>query len=285
MMNNRSIRPVLGFLFSAGIVLSSCTPEDEEESLTIAVAGNFSTTMDAILTEYRKSTTAPVRSAAASTGKLYAQIISGAPYDIFFSADTEHVQLLLEREIGLRDSVFIYGVGKLVLWYGARGIGERIGESAEGGAGNLHTRSPPPPSPKGPGSGDSPPGALSALQSGYFNYLAVPNPRLAPYGRAAEETLRGLGYWDALGDKLVFGESVDQAFQFVQSGGARLGFAAMSQLIHRGGPASRHWIVPQELYSPIRQAAIILKEGDAARNFMDFVRSEPVRRLIAENGY
>lgn len=283
MMNNRSIRPVLGFLFSAGIVLSSCTPE--EESLTIAVAGNFSTTMDAILTEYRKSTTAPVRSAAASTGKLYAQIISGAPYDIFFSADTEHVQLLLEREIGLRDSVFIYGVGKLVLWYGARGINERIGESAEGGAGNLHTRGPPPPSPKGPGSGDSPPGALSALQSGDFNYLAVPNPRLAPYGRAAEETLRGLGYWDALGDKLVFGESVDQAFQFVQSGGARLGFAAMSQLIHRGGPAPRHWIVPQELYSPIRQAAIILKDGDAARNFMDFVRSEPVRRLIAENGY
>ena len=281
MMNNRSIRPVLGFLFSAGIVLSSCTPE--EESLTIAVAGNFSTTMDAILTEYRKSTTAPVRSAAASTGKLYAQIISGAPYDIFFSADTEHVQLLLEREIGLRNSVFIYGVGKLVLWYGARGINERIGESAEGGAGR--TRSPPPPSPKGTGSGDSPPGALSALQSGDFNYLAVPNPRLAPYGRAAEETLRGLGYWDALGDKLVFGESVDQAFQFVQSGGARLGFAAMSQLIHRGGPASRHWIVPQELYSPIRQAAIILKDGDAARNFMDFVRSEPVRRLIAENGY
>lgn len=283
MMNNRSIRPVLGFLFSAGIALSSCTPE--EESLTIAVAGNFSTTMDAILTEYRKSTTTPVRTAAASTGKLYAQIISGAPYDIFFSADTEHVQLLLEREIGLRDSMFIYGVGKLVLWYGARGINERVGESAEGGAGNLHTRGPPPPSPKGPGSGDSPPGALSALQSGDFNYLAVPNPRLAPYGRAAEETLRGLGYWDALGDKLVFGESVDQAFQFVQSGGARLGFAAMSQLIHRGGPASRHWIVPQELYSPIRQAAIILKDGDAARNFMDFVRSEPVRRLIAENGY
>ena len=283
MMNNRSIRPVLGFLFSAGIALSSCTPE--EESLTIAVAGNFSTTMDAILTEYRKSTTTPVRSAAASTGKLYAQIISGAPYDIFFSADTEHVQLLLEREIGLRDSMFIYGVGKLVLWYGARGINERVGESPEGGAGNLHTRGPPPPSPKGPGSGDSPPGALSALQSGDFNYLAVPNPRLAPYGRAAEETLRGLGYWDALGDKLVFGESVDQAFQFVQSGGARLGFAAMSQLIHRGGPASRHWIVPQELYSPIRQAAIILKDGDAARNFMDFVRSEPVRRLIAENGY
>ena len=290
--------------WAAAAALLSCTDGGRGGGggggLRVAAAGNFSTAMKQILGDYLTDAAVPAEAVFASTGKLYAQIVSGAPYDVFFSADTEHVRLLAEAGIGRKDSIFIYGTGRLVLWDG-RSTGENSGtgddrstgdsrdrDNGRDGLGGSHANAP-----------------LAALQAGDFDYLAIANPLLAPYGRAAEEALRGLGYWSSIQDKLVLGESVDQAFQFVHSGSAQLGFAAMSQFIHpaarqgdrqndrRGGPRSalqittntKHWVVPQELYAPIRQAAVILNDTTAARDFMDFVRSQRGRQIIAENGY
>ena len=223
------------------------------EEIHIAVASNFTATMRILAERYEKQSGHSVVLLPGSTGKHYAQIMHGAPFDAFFAADAERPALLEAGGRSLPGSRFTYAIGRLVLW------------------------SPDPELVDGDG---------AVLQSRAFRRLAIANPRLAPYGRAAQQFLESRRLWESLQPKLVRGENIGQAFQFVASGNAELGFVALSQLIqsdrHKRGSM---WRIPEDLYAPIEQQAVLLTQDPAAQAFMDFVQGEPARAIIRAHGY
>ena len=219
----------------------------------VAVASNFADALAAIAGRFETTTGQRVTLSSGSTGKHYAQIRNGAPFDAFFAADAQRPRLLEEEGLALPGSRFTYALGRLVLW-----------------------------SPE-PGYVDP---EAAVLARGSFRHLAIANPRLAPYGKAAQEVLQALGLWEQLGPRLVRGENISQAYQFVASGNAALGFVACSQVQRPGQPLrGSMWEVPQALYTPIRQQAVLLKDDAVARSFMAFVRSEPALNIIRDYGY
>ena len=237
---------VILVIFSASLSLGS--------TIQIAVASNFAPAARQIGTQFEAETGHRVVLVAGSTGKHYAQIRKGAPFDLFFAADSHRPALLEEEGFGVPGSRFTYAVGKLVLW-----------------------SSKP----------DRPVAGAEALESQEFRYLAIANPKLAPYGQAARQVLVSLGIWEALQGRLVFGENVGQAFHFVSSGNAELGFVALSQLSRSSSaiqPGS-HWRVEVDLYDPIEQQALLVVESSAAQSFVDFVKSARGRSLIESFGY
>lgn len=228
--------------------------------IQIAVASNFMATMHEIVAEFKKETGHNVRLVAGSSGKFYAQIKHGAPFLAFFSADETKPRQLERDGLAVPGTRFTYATGRLALW-----------------------------SPQ--------PGFIVAehkvLQESAFGRLAIANPLHAPYGAAALEVLQRLGLADRLRGKLVQGENIAQAYQFVESGNAGLGFVALSQLMTRGMlKTGSVWIVPAELHRPIRQDAVLLQAGaadseqaTAARELLHFVRSATARSIIAAHGY
>jgi molybdate transport system substrate-binding protein len=179
--------------------------------------------------------------------------VGGAPYDAFLAADTLRPALLEGRGLGAGDGRFTYATGRLVLWSPRPAVVDPEGE---------------------------------VLRSGRFRHLSLANPKLAPYGRAARQVLEAFGVWDKLSRRIVRGENVGQAFQFVASGNAQLGFVASSQLARAGGDIEGSWwVVPDSLYSPIQQQAILLNDTEAARAFLSLVRSNVGRNIIREFGY
>jgi molybdate transport system substrate-binding protein len=230
---------------------AAAVPADD---ILVAVAANFATTLDEIATAFAERTGKAITVVAGSTGKHYAQIRNGAPFDIFLGADIEHARRLEIEGLALEGSRFTYAHGVLVLW--------------------------------------SPDGQLvdaraTVLSGGTFRHLAIANPDLAPYGAAAREALVELGHWGALESRIVRGESIGQAFQFVASGAAQMGFVAQSQITEPDGgmrPGSL-WTVPQELYTPIEQQAVLLSELPAARTFVEFLAGDEARAIIQRRGY
>ena len=221
--------------------------------IRVAVASNFSRAMAAIADQFEKESEHTVKLSFGSTGKHYAQIVNGAPFDAFFAADVKRPELLENDGRGMAGSRFTYAVGKLILW-----------------------------SPK-PDLVDS---RADTLKQRTFRYLAIANPRLAPYGVAARQVLQSLELWQDMQGRLVRGENIGQAFQFVASGNAELGFVARSQVRYLGQEATGSaWAVPQTLYDPIEQQAVLLSDKQAARAFMSFMRSEEVIRIIRDHGY
>jgi molybdate transport system substrate-binding protein len=215
--------------------------------LKVAVAANFVAPMAELAASFEAATEHTVVLVPGSSGRLYAQIRQGAPYDVFFSADRERVERLVEEGPAVPGSAFVYARGRLVLWSAdaARSVD------------------------------------ATTLTAGAFRRLAVANPRLAPYGAAAEETLRALGRWDALEPRLVRGESVTQTFQFVASGAAELGLVAKSQVLAAGGAA---WEMPAELHRPIEQAAVALRAVAGALDLLQHVR-EQGGEVLRRHGY
>jgi molybdate transport system substrate-binding protein len=194
---------------------------------------------------------------AGSTGKLYAQIVNGAPFDVFLAADQNRPRQLEETAHGVSGSRFTYAVGRLSLWSKDR---NRV--SIDG---------------------------IDTLRAADFRALAIANPALAPYGAAAEETLRALRVWQVLKPKIVMGESIGQAHAMVATGNAELGIIASSYIMgpsHRDGGSL--WAVPAHLHGPIRQDVVMLRHGKdnpAAAAFMAFLRSETARQAISAFGY
>ena len=223
---------------------------------TVAVAANFAAPAKVLAEQFSRETGHKIVLSTGSTGKFFAQIKSGAPFDVLLSADQATPQRLEAEKLAVAASGFTYAVGRLVLW------------------------SPLP-------SGVDDRGAV--LRAGHFKRLALANPKLAPYGAAAQQVLEHLGLWAAVQPKLVIGENIAQTFQFVASGNAELGFVALSQT--REGdkpPAGSHWLVPASLYAPIRQDAVLLARGEAngaAREFVAFLRSNAARDVIRAYGY
>jgi molybdate transport system substrate-binding protein len=223
------------------------------DEIKVAVASNFRPAMTAAVARFEEASGHHALLIPGSTGKHYAQIVNGAPFDAFFAADLQRPQLLESEQRIVPGSRFTYAVGTLVLWSPTESLVD-------------------------------PDGAV--LRAATFDHLAIANPELAPYGTAARQVLRALGLWQALAGQLVRGENINQAFQFVVSGNAQLGFVARAQLVNpdRSWHGST-WEPPQSLYDPIEQQAVLLRDTPAGRAFMLFMRSQEAGALIRRYGY
>ena len=219
----------------------------------VAVAANFAPPLQALGEAFSKQTTHKLLASPGSTGKLYAQIMNGAPFDVFLSADDGAPKRLEDEKRAVSGSRFTYALGRLVLWSSQDGLVDPGGE---------------------------------VLKSDRFGKLAMANPRLAPYGGAARQVMEKLGVWAALQGRLVQGENIAQTVQFIASGNAELGFVALSQLA--SPRAGSRWIVPSELHAPIRQDAVLLgraRSNPAARAFLEYLRGAEAKQRIRAFGY
>ena len=237
-------------LFAAGPL-----PAGAGEAL-IAVAANFSETMDELRARFEASAGHRLRITLGSTGRLYAQIVNGAPYDALLAADQSYPRRLEDEGLAVSGSRFTYATGRLALW------------SAD------------------PGRIDD---GVGVLASGDFRALAITNPDVAPYGAAARRVLEELDLDEGLRGRIVVGQNVAQTYSMVATRSAELGFVALSHVVaQRNGAAGSHWEVPGALHEPIRQDAVLLARAEsnpAARAFLDYLRSPEARALIARHGY
>jgi len=240
-------------LLLAGLLLSVSA---YAETVQVAVAANFTAPMQQIAADFEKDTGHKAVLSFGATGKFYAQITNGAPFEVFLSADDE-TPAKLEKELLIAPhSRFTYAIGKLVLWSAQDGYVDAKGE---------------------------------ILKNGEFKHLSLANPKTAPYGAAAIEVLKKLSAFERVEARIVQGENIAQAHQFVATGNAELGFVALSQVYKDGKITSGSaWIVPTTLYAPIRQDAAILAKGlhnPAAKALADYLKSDKARAVIKSYGY
>ena len=225
----------------------------QAEDVTVAVAANFAWPMAELEAVFAASGQHQVTVVGGSTGQLYAQIVNGAPYDVFLAADRARPEQLAQA--GLGDAPFTYALGRLALWTKDPELTRNL--------------------------------TLDVLANGGFRRLALANPRLAPYGVAAREALEFMGLWESAQSKIVLGENIGQTFAMVETRNAELGLVALSAVTAYAGTAA-HITVPLEFHGPIRQDAIQLTRGrdnPAAQAFVNFLRHPEARRIIAEAGY
>jgi molybdate transport system substrate-binding protein len=238
------------------LTLITSTAARADEAL-IAVAANFAGAVEAINAEFAKETGHTLKITTGSTGKLYAQISEGAPFTILLSADAKTPAKLEEEGKAVAGTRFTYAVGRLSLW-----------------------------SPDANRIGSDPKAALTAAGT---LHVAIANPDLAPYGVAAREALTALGLWDEIQPKIVMGENIGQTFSMVDSGAAEMGFIATSAVLVPGQEAKgSRYDIPQELFKPIRQDAILLKAGEsnaAAKAFIDYLKGARAKSIAQSFGY
>lgn len=225
-------------------------------TVQVAVASNFAGAMQQIAKAFQQDTGHEVIIMAAGTGKLYAQIRNGAPFEVLLSADDKTPAKLEAEGLAAPGTRFTYALGKLVLWSAQPNTVDREGK---------------------------------ILRSEHFAHISLGNPKTVPYGQAAVEVLRHLGLFEALEPKFVLGENVAHAQQFVASGNAELGFVAKSGVYKDGQlTGGSAWWIPDSLYSPIRQDAVLLKKGEnnpAAKALLEYLRSAPARAIMNSLGY
>jgi len=229
-----------------------------DEALIIAVASNFRSTAEKIAEAFTNEIGIPVRLSSGSTGKLYAQIVNGAPYDIFLAADTARPRLLEEAGDAIDGSLIAYAIGKLAL---------------------ISTD----PALKGQS-------CLGVLKSGSYRRIAIANPETAPYGAAAKAYLVAEGIWEQAVPRMIMGESISQTFQFAATANATLGIVATSQLTDGEVPVNVvcRWPIDTPEDAAVIQAGVILTRTDnlgAARSFMIFLGSATAKALIGSYGY
>lgn len=225
------------------------------ESVLVAVAANFIPPFREIAIEFERSSGHRVRVVPGSSGNFYAQIKNGAPFDLFFSADVERPKVLEEEGLGVQGSRVTYAIGHLVLW----SPHSDLLKGAE---------------------------TLSAQQ---FKHLAMANPKTAPYGAAAMQTMQKLGVWDKLQPRIVMGENLGQTMGFIESGNAELGFVSLSQALDpKLKIKGARWEVPTDLHDPIRQDVLLLvkgKDNPAATALLEFVKYPKAKEIIERYGY
>ncbi len=218
----------------------------------VAVAANFTEPAREIAALFKQKTGHEAVLIFGSSGAFFSQITHGAPFQVFLSADEERPRAAVEQGFAIADSRFTYAIGKLALW-------SRVLDVTDGKA---------------------------ILAGGNFSKIAIANPNSAPYGTAAVETMKALGVFDALQSKLVQGNSIAQAFQFIDTRNAELGFVALAQL--HGVSEGTQWLVPENLHSPIRQDAVLLKsaaDDEPSKAFLAFLRGPEARAIIESFGY
>lgn len=252
-IKNDSVTVLMRFLFLLVLMLPNVATSAE---INVAVASNFTHVFKKIAALFEADSGHKVNLSIASSGKHYAQIRYGAPFHLFLSADQEKPVALEQSGLVVTGSRFTYAIGKLVLV--------------------AAKRAPEEPS-------------QSILMSGSFERIAIANPKLAPYGKAAEETLRTLDLWGANQTKLVMGENIAQTYQFLNTGNVDLAFISVSQLLENSLiDVQEVWEIPASMYTPIRQDAVLLKSAEdlpAAMEFYKFLKNEKVVRMIESFGY
>jgi molybdate transport system substrate-binding protein len=222
------------------------------DEVNVAVAANFTDAAKEIGQAFKAKTGDDAVFSFGSSGALYTQISQGAPFQVFLSADAARPKKAVDEGFGVTGSNFTYAVGKLVLWSKKPGVA--TGEDA--------------------------------LKNAAINKVAICDPKAAPYGQAAVETMQSLKLYDTLQPKLVQGANITQAFQFVDTGNAEIGFVALSQVV--GKTEGSQWMVPQDLYKPIKQDAVLLNKGadsKAAKDFIDFLKGPEAAAIIKKYGY
>lgn len=225
-------------------------------TVLVAVASNFSKPMTEIAAEFEKATGHSAKLSFGSSGKFVSQLENGAPFEVLLSADDKGPQKLEQAGLAVPNSHFTYALGKLVLWSATPGYVDDQGK---------------------------------ILSTGGFKHLALADPKLAPYGAAAVQVLKGLNLQDKLSPLFVLGENIAQTHQFVSTGNAELGFVALSQVIDNGKIAGGSgWAIPADLYEPIRQDAVLLTlgaENTAAIALLNYLKSAPALAIIEKYGY
>ena len=235
-----------------GALLAALSSSAEAAETNVAVAANFTEPAKEIAALFKQKTGDEAILSFGASGGFFTQIAHDAPYKVFLSADQDRPKAAVEQGFAVPGTVFTYAIGKLVLW--SKVVDVTSGEAA--------------------------------LKAGAFSKLSIANPAAAPYGLAAIETMKALGLYDALQPKIVQGASIAQAFGFVDTKNAEVGFVALSQL-YRSTDGTR-WIVPQSLYTPIRQDAVLLKKGEndeASKAFLAFLKGPEARTIIERFGY
>ena len=233
-------------------LLISLTPAHAGQA-HIAVAANFTATLNALVKQFEAGSEHRILISSGSTGKLYAQIKNGAPFDILLAADSERPQLLEQEKLAVPGSRFTYAAGRLVLWSLQAALVDQQG---------------------------------AALTQMRFKHLAIANPKTAPYGVAAREALEKMGLWQQVQPRLVQGEDIGQTFQFVASGNAELGLVALAQA--KSAQQGAYWVVPPAYYQPIAQQAVLLekaRDNAAARDFLAFLKTPAAGLIIERFGY
>jgi len=236
-------------------VLTLVSAFSQAAEVRVAVAANFLATLKVLAPIYEKQSGDKLLISGGSSGKLYAQIVNGAPYDVLLSADTHYPQQLVAAGKAEEQSGFVYATGRLVLWRR-----------------------------------DAKPVDENSLQSADVVRIALANPKTAPYGAAAQQTLQRLGVLQKLQPKLVMGESVGQTFQFVATGNAQLGFIALSQVLNPNNRFNKteYWLVPSEYYGKLEQQAVLLHHGRdnaSAKRLLQFLQTDKARNVIRQYGY
>ncbi|MDD5329295.1 MAG: molybdate ABC transporter substrate-binding protein [Sulfuricella sp.] len=242
--------------FVSAAFLAGLSAPAMADEVQVAVASNFAKPVERIAAEFNKDTGHKTAVSLGATGKFYAQIRNGAPFEVLLAADDETPLKMSKEGMTVPGTEFTYAIGKLALWSAKPGVVDSQGD---------------------------------VLRKGAFQRVALANPKLAPYGLAGEEVMKKLGVFDAIQPKLVLGENITQTWQFVGTGNAELGFVALSQVAKDGKVAEGSaWIVPQNLYSPIRQDAVLLAKGKgkaAAEQFLKYLKSDKAKGIIRGYGY
>lgn len=232
---------------------AACRARPGASVLSVAAAADLRFALDELASEFRGAhRNVDLRIAYGSSGDFFAQIQNQAPFDLFLSADIEYPRRLLRERIGVPDSLFVYAVGRIAVWVPSASMLD----------------------------------PATALESPALRHISIANPQHAPYGRAAEAALRSLGLYDRVGNKLVFGENVSQALEFIQSGAAETGIVALSLVLAppvRG--QGRYWEVPLAAYPKMEQGGVILKDTPAARQFRSWMLSPAGARVLQEYGF
>jgi molybdate transport system substrate-binding protein len=234
------------------VLLASMAGPAKAGQTNVAVAANFTEPAKQIAALFKQKTGHEAILSFGASGAFFSQITHDAPFQVFLSADEDRPKAAIDGGYAVSESLFTYAVGKLALW-------SKVVDVTKGD---------------------------EALKAGAFAKLSIANPNAAPYGSAAIEAMKALGVYEALKPKIVQGASIAQAFQFVDTRNAEVGFIALSQLY--GVTDGTRWLVPQELYSPIRQDAVLLKKGAddvASKAFLEFLKGPEARAIIEKFGY
>jgi molybdate transport system substrate-binding protein len=254
----KTVMPTRRAFFISLAVVFFATRSTSAQELRVAAAADLQFAMVELVSEFQKTNSAKVEISYGSSGNFFSQLQNGAPFDLFFSADVQYPQKLEAASLAEPGTLYEYAQGRIVLWTPAD---SRFDVLKVG---------------------------WKALLDPRVQKIAIANPEHAPYGRAAVEALHKAGIYDEVKRKLVHGENISQAAQFVQSGNAEVGIIALSLAVSPAMRDGKSWEIPGQQHEPIRQAAIVLKRSknkDAARALLDFVKSEPGQKILERFGF
>jgi molybdate transport system substrate-binding protein len=240
------------------IFLAQGLAQAQGGEIRVAAAADLKFAMGELSEKFEKNTDTKVDVTYGSSGNFFSQMQNGAPFDLFFSADIEYPKKLEAAGLAERGTLYEYAVGRIVIWMP---VNAKVDVAKQG---------------------------WNALLDPSVEKIAIANPDHAPYGRAAVAALQNAGVYDSVKAKLVYGENISQAAQFVQSGNAQAGIVAMSLAVSPAMRDGKQWVVPAEMHPPIDQGAIVLKDArnkEAAQAFLDFVKSPPGRSTLAKYGF